>query len=168
MPARLLGLYSLACMDRDGSAYGYRISRQIAERTEGAWRPGPGAIYPALRALVDRGLARTVRNDRRLEYRITPRGRIVLRGVRDRRSRPSAAPDLSVLWAEIVGVSDPGEFMLRRMQRVTSALVDYVDRSAGSTPGAAALRARAVAELAAAQRRLAPRRPRARPRSARK
>jgi DNA-binding PadR family transcriptional regulator len=158
MPARLLGLYSLACMDRDGSAYGYRISRQIAERTDGAWRPGPGAIYPALRALVDRGLARTVRNDRRLEYRITPRGRVVLRGLRDRRGRPAAAPDLSVLWAEIVGVSDPGEFMLRRMQRVTSALVDFVDRSPGPVARGEALRARARAELAAAQRRLAPRR----------
>ena len=114
MPPRILGLYSLACMDRDGSIYGYRISRQIAERTGGAWRPGPGAVYPALRALVDRGLARAVRRERRLEYRITSRGRGVLRELREQPSRGSAAPDLSVLWAEIVGGPDPGEFMLRR------------------------------------------------------
>jgi len=164
MPARILGLYSLACMDRDGSVYGYRISREIADRTEGAWRPGPGAIYPALRALVDRGLARAVRKDRRLEYRITPRGRVVLREIRERRHRPASAPDLSVLWAEIAGLPDPGEFMLRRIRRATGALAEFVERESRSDLGASAFRARAVAELADAQRRLsnaAPRPPRA-------
>lgn len=159
MPARLLGLYSLACMDREGSVYGYRISRQIAERTDGAWRPGPGAIYPALRTLVNRGLARAVRVERRLEYRITPRGRVVLREIRNRRSRPASAPDLSILWAEIAGGGDPGEFLLRRVRRVTGALADYVDREPGSSDGGQKLRAKAVRELAAAQRRLALRGP---------
>ncbi|HTP53776.1 MAG TPA: PadR family transcriptional regulator [Thermoplasmata archaeon] len=154
MPARILGLYSLACMDRDGSVYGYRISRQIAERTEGAWEPGPGAIYPALRALVDRGLARAVRHDRRLEYRITPRGRVVLREIRTRRRRPASAPDLSVLWAEIVGIQDRGEYMLRRVRRVTGALAEYVERGTDAGPVDRAFRAKAIAELAAAQRRL--------------
>lgn len=159
MPARILGLYSLACMDRDGSVYGYRISRQIADRTDGAWRPGPGAIYPALRSLVDRGLARAVRKDRRLEYRITPRGRVMLQKIRGRRSRPTSAPDLSVLWAEIVGAGDPGEVMLRRMRRVTDAVAEFVDRGAASDAAVEALRSRALAELAAAQRRLAARPP---------
>lgn len=162
MPARILGLYSLSCMDRDGRVYGYQISRRIAERTDGAWRPGPGAIYPALRTLVDRGWARTVRQERRLEYEITPRGRTALREIRARRARPASAPDLSVLWAEIVGADDPGEFMLRRVRRVTGALVDYFDRADRGAPRAKALRARAVRELAAAQRRLAAR-PRAPP-----
>jgi DNA-binding PadR family transcriptional regulator len=166
MPARILGLYSLACMDREGSVYGYRISRQIAERTEGAWTPGPGAIYPALRALVDRGLARAVRHDRRLEYRITPRGRVMLREIRARRRRPASAPDLSVLWAEIVGVQDRGEFMLRRVRRATGALADFVERGSGTGVVDRAFRAKAVAALAAAQRRLttAPRGARAGPR----
>ncbi|MGP8077623.1 MAG: PadR family transcriptional regulator [Thermoplasmata archaeon] len=154
MPPRILGLYSLACMDRDGSAYGYRISRQIAERTEGGWRPGPGAIYPALRALVARGLARAERRNRRLEYRLTPRGRVLLREIRRRRDRPASVPDLSVLWADIVGVDDPGEFMLQRVRRASGALADFVDRGTDSGPAARALRARALAELATAQRRL--------------
>jgi DNA-binding PadR family transcriptional regulator len=165
MPARILGLYSLACMDREESVYGYRIARQIAERTEGAWRPGPGAIYPALRALVDRGLARAVRRERRLEYRITPRGRVALKELRTRRNRPASAPDLSLLWAEIIGAPDPGEFMLRRVRRVTGALADYVDRETDSAVASGALRARALAELAAAQRRLAPPRRRSRARA---
>ena len=158
MPARILGLYSLACMDREGSAYGYRISREIAERTEGAWTPGPGAVYPALRALVDRGLATAVRRQRRLEYRITPRGRGVLRGLRDRPGRPASAPDLSVLWAEIVGVQNAGELMLRRMRRAAGAVADYVDRGSAPEDVVRAVRAQALTELAAAQRRLRPRR----------
>jgi DNA-binding PadR family transcriptional regulator len=141
-------------MDREGSVYGYQISRRIADRTEGAWRPSPGAIYPALRVLVARGLARVAHRNRRLEYRITARGRALLREVRARRSWRSSAPDLSVLWAEIVGVRDPGEFLLRRVQRATAALADHVERVPGSNERGRALRRKALAELAAARRRL--------------
>jgi DNA-binding PadR family transcriptional regulator len=35
---------------------GYSIMGTIEEKTEGAWRPGPGTIYPLLRSLVKEGL----------------------------------------------------------------------------------------------------------------
>ena len=164
MPRRLLDLYSLALMDGEGSVYGYRISDRIAERTDGAWRPGPGTVYPALRALVERGLARAERRARRLEYRITPQGRLLLRRVRARRARRPSAPDLSMLWAEIVGEGDQGEFMLRRVRRATGALAEYMEHAAPSEPAVETLRAKALHELAQAQRRLSAPRPRAGPR----
>jgi DNA-binding PadR family transcriptional regulator len=153
MPARILGLYALACMEEEG-VYGYQLTRRIAERTEGAWRPGPGAIYPALRALVGRGLARVTPRDRRLEYRITPRGRAVLREIRAQRSGGSSAPDLSLLWSEIVGIRDPGEFLVRRVRRAAGALADHVERHAGSDATGRTLRRRALTELAAARKRI--------------
>jgi DNA-binding PadR family transcriptional regulator len=36
--------------------HGYDLIREIAERTDGAWTPSPGAIYPALSLLEDEGL----------------------------------------------------------------------------------------------------------------
>jgi DNA-binding PadR family transcriptional regulator len=36
--------------------HGYEIIEQLEERSGGAWRPSPGAIYPALRRLEARGL----------------------------------------------------------------------------------------------------------------
>lgn len=46
----ILGL--LAEEDRNG----YQLIRALEERTGGAWRPSPGAIYPALAQLEDEGL----------------------------------------------------------------------------------------------------------------
>ena len=128
MPARIVGLYALALMDRDGSVHGYGISQQIAERTEGAWRPGAGAVYPALRALVQRGLAKNVRHGRRQEYRITVRGRALLRRIRRDRGSRRTAPDLTVLWADIAGIGDPGELLLRRLERTVVAISGLLDR----------------------------------------
>ncbi len=36
--------------------HGYELIREISERTDGAWTPSPGAIYPALSLLEDEGL----------------------------------------------------------------------------------------------------------------
>jgi DNA-binding PadR family transcriptional regulator len=36
--------------------HGYELIREISERTDGAWTPSPGAIYPALTLLEDEGL----------------------------------------------------------------------------------------------------------------
>lgn len=39
---------------------GYQLITAIAERSDGAWRPGPGSVYPALAALQDEGLVEPV------------------------------------------------------------------------------------------------------------
>jgi DNA-binding PadR family transcriptional regulator len=36
--------------------HGYELIREIADRTDGVWRPSPGAVYPALQLLEDEGL----------------------------------------------------------------------------------------------------------------
>src|SRR5579863_8807351 len=87
-----LTLYALALMEREGPIHGYRLAARIEERTEGAWRPGPGAVYPALQRLVRRELARKTRNGRRQEYTITQNGRELLARIRARSApaRPGA------------------------------------------------------------------------------
>lgn len=36
--------------------HGYQIMRELTERSEGAWRPSPGSVYPTLQQLEDEGL----------------------------------------------------------------------------------------------------------------
>ncbi len=55
---------------------GYGLIRTIGERTEGAWRPSPGSVYPTLAQLVDEGLVEAVDGEgARSEYRLTDAGR---------------------------------------------------------------------------------------------
>jgi DNA-binding PadR family transcriptional regulator len=41
---------------QEGPRNGYQIMSEIEERSGGAWRPSPGAVYPALSQLADEGL----------------------------------------------------------------------------------------------------------------
>ncbi len=129
MPPRLIALYALAVMQREGSVHGYQLSERISERTGGAWRPGAGAVYPALRRLVDRGLARREGDGRRRVYRITPKGRTVLRALQRRSGRAGRrGPEAGALWAEIVGEENLGRFLLRRLERDLEALRSFLAR----------------------------------------
>jgi DNA-binding PadR family transcriptional regulator len=129
MPGRVLGLYALSTMEREGHLYGYELAERISQRTDGAWRPGPGAIYPALAALAGRGLARSRFAGRRRMYSLTPKGRGFLRRVRRQMLwRTRGGPDLGALWSEIAGANDPGQFRLERLQHQVDAMVGYLAR----------------------------------------
>ncbi len=60
-----------------GPVTGYEIMQRIEEKTEGAWRPGPGTIYPLLKGLVREKLAtpsQKAAKTSRVSYTITPSG----------------------------------------------------------------------------------------------
>lgn len=129
---RAIGMYALTLMARDGALHGYGLSERIAERTEGAWRPGAGAVYPSLRRLEELGLARSRIGGRRRLYAITPPGRAFLASLRARhRSVRSAPPDLSELWSEILGSSGAEEFLIQRLRRAFAAIEAHRRRSDG-------------------------------------
>src|SRR5919198_6152867 len=54
---------------------GYQLMQEIEQRSEGAWRPSPGSVYPALQQLEDEGLVRTLESDGRRLYELTDAGR---------------------------------------------------------------------------------------------
>ena len=57
---------------------GYSIMRMIEDKTEGAWRPGPGTVYPLLRSLVKEGLLERVglgNTGTTVKYSVTKKGR---------------------------------------------------------------------------------------------
>lgn len=55
--------------------HGYELMQAIGERSEGAWQPSPGSVYPALQQLQDEGLVRVEADDsRRGVAHLTPAG----------------------------------------------------------------------------------------------
>jgi DNA-binding PadR family transcriptional regulator len=60
-------------------SHGYELLQDIEEKTEGAWRPGAGSIYPLLKKLVSSGYIKPespkkVATDQHV-YHITPKGK---------------------------------------------------------------------------------------------
>lgn len=66
---------------KDKPGHGYELIRALEERTGGAYRPSPGAIYPTLSLLEDEGFVRSAGAEGgRKAYEITEAGREALEG----------------------------------------------------------------------------------------
>jgi DNA-binding PadR family transcriptional regulator len=71
----------------DGERHGYAIMKEVAERTEGGVRLGPGTLYGALKRLLEGGLVEEggeredpeLGDERRRYYRLTDFGLQVAR-----------------------------------------------------------------------------------------
>ncbi|MCW2833060.1 MAG: PadR family transcriptional regulator [Nocardioides sp.] len=77
-------------VSRNEPVNGYQVIQQIAERSDGAWRPSPGSVYPTIQQLQDEGLVEV--DDER--------GRKTLRLTEEGQSYVAAHPgDLEGVWA---------------------------------------------------------------------
>lgn len=54
---------------------GYQIIQELGRRSDGAWRPSSGAVYPALQQLEDEGLIRAEERDGKRNFALTDAGR---------------------------------------------------------------------------------------------
>ena len=54
--------------------HGYQLIQEIGEKSEGAWTPSPGSIYPVLQQLEDEGLITFERVDGRKTATLTDEG----------------------------------------------------------------------------------------------
>ena len=59
----------------EAPAHGYELMQRIEEKSEGAWRPSPGSVYPTLQLLEDEGLVRVAERDGKRIFEITDEGR---------------------------------------------------------------------------------------------
>ena len=81
--------------------------QEVEERSEGAWNPSPGSVYPALAQLEDEGLIATEEREGRKLYTVTDAGRKV---VEERGEQP--AP-----WEQMSGEITPVVAELARLAR---------------------------------------------------
>lgn len=59
---------------KEGPRTGYQIMSDIKDRSGGAWRPSPGAVYPALSQLADEGLIEGEESGGRRTFSLTEAG----------------------------------------------------------------------------------------------
>jgi DNA-binding PadR family transcriptional regulator len=78
---------------------GYQLMEEIERRSDGAWRPSPGSIYPALSQLEDEGLIRAEESAGRRSFGLTDDGRAYVDEHREELGSP---------WEE-AGRDVPGE-----------------------------------------------------------
>jgi DNA-binding PadR family transcriptional regulator len=62
----------------DEPMHGYQIMQAMSNRTDGAWRPNPGAVYPTIAQLEDEGLVTTRDDGERRLVTLTSEGRAYL------------------------------------------------------------------------------------------
>jgi DNA-binding PadR family transcriptional regulator len=67
---------------------GYQVMQELEQRSEGAWRPSPGSVYPALQLLADEGLIRGETHEGGTVYELTGAGRTHLDEHRERFGTP--------------------------------------------------------------------------------
>jgi DNA-binding PadR family transcriptional regulator len=63
---------------KDGPKHGYEIMRAIEQRSEAAYTPSAGTIYPTLQMLEDLGYVKSQESNERKVYELTDSGRAYL------------------------------------------------------------------------------------------
>ena len=121
-------------------AHGYQLIQEIAERSDGAWTPSPGSIYPVLQQLEDEGLIEFDRVDGRNTATLTPDGTTYVDEHREELGTPwedavrgdersvgreagEALKGLVVAWRQMMHTGNPAQ------QSRASAVLDDARRS---------------------------------------
>lgn len=124
-PGGLVGTYALHLMSR-GPIYGGELTQRIDDVTRGAWRPGAGAVYPILTALVERGEAHMERVHGRKVYSLTPRGEAQLAEARSRlRERGRRFGERQALMLDMVDPAERSEVLIETLRRAIETVAEF-------------------------------------------
>jgi DNA-binding PadR family transcriptional regulator len=69
---------------------GYSAMEELEQRTDGAWRPSPGSVYPTLQQLEDEGLIEQQAGEGRTPYTLTETGKTYVAEHREELGEPWA------------------------------------------------------------------------------
>jgi len=101
---------------------GYQLIQELSERSNDAWRPSPGSIYPVLQQLEDEGLVRVVAAGTGRTYELTETGRSFVAEQREQLGKPweNAEPGGRVA-RELMGTARDVILAARQVMMVGSA-----------------------------------------------
>jgi DNA-binding PadR family transcriptional regulator len=101
----------------DQARHGYEVIQTIEQRSDGAYRPSPGVVYPTLQMLEEMGLARVSDRDGRKVYEITDEGRQELERHRDEVAEFYERSDVGVNFEEVAALMKTVAGLLRSLRR---------------------------------------------------
>jgi DNA-binding PadR family transcriptional regulator len=92
---------------------GYQLMQEIERRSQGAWRPSSGSVYPTLSQLEDEGLVAATKDESNRVYRLTERGKTYVAKHRD---------ELGTPWETESSANDPRWELMNLMREIGPAL----------------------------------------------
>jgi len=115
-----------------GGLRGYDLMKEIEMKTDGTWRPGPGAVYPLLRKLAKRGDLAAKKSSEfgpnQIVYEITSQGlRRISIAKNVMRSYPARWKMMSSLFLELLEPDDLVKFVLSLFEFQTEILLTVLD-----------------------------------------
>lgn len=118
---------------------GYQVIQQIAERTEGAWKPSPGSVYPTISWLQDEGFVEDAPVGRKT-VQVTESGRQYV---------ADHAEEIATMWSSFESAAPESDTDLRQVIGQTVGAIIQV-----ASTGTPDQRDKAVAILAETRRKL--------------
>jgi len=111
-PRGLLFFYALLSISKKPMS-GYDLMREIEDKTEGAWRPGPGAVYPTLQRLARQGFVKARKKSGvgpiQVSYEVTRAG---LRNIANAKSAlGSSGERMRMLSSLFIDLMEPDDLM---------------------------------------------------------
>ncbi|WIA99972.1 PadR family transcriptional regulator [Curtobacterium sp. MCBA15_012] len=100
----------------EGPQNGYAVIKTIAERTDGAWKPSPGSVYPTLQQLVDEDLVVATGDGRKTLFELTDAGRA---------EAEAKADEIAAAFASAPGMPDTQREFVEAFRKVTGVLHVY-------------------------------------------
>jgi len=130
-PRGLLEVYSLLSIARRPMR-GYDLIKEIEMKTDGAWRPGPGAVYPLLGRLAKKGDLLAKKSEEfgpgQVVYEVAPQGlRRISLAKKVMRSYPTRWKMLSSLFLELLEPDDLVKLLLNLSEFQTEILRTLLD-----------------------------------------
>jgi DNA-binding PadR family transcriptional regulator len=92
---------------------GYQLIQELTERSNDAWRPSPGSIYPVLQQLEDEGLVEVNAAGSGRTYALTSAGRALVAEQREQLGKPWENAD--------AGATGPSREMMSTARQVLLA-----------------------------------------------
>lgn len=119
----------------EGPRHGYQLIQDIAERSDGAWTPSAGSIYPTLQVLEDEGLVTIEPVDGRKTASLTEAGGTYVNENRERLGSPWEQPEgeggetVFALREAMMGLAEASKQVFRvgtpnQQKRAAQALTD--------------------------------------------
>ncbi|PZF57336.1 PadR family transcriptional regulator [Curtobacterium sp. MCSS17_008] len=100
----------------EGPQNGYAVIKTIAERTDGAWKPSPGSVYPTLQQLVDEGLVVSTGDGRGTLFELTDAGRA---------EAEAKSAEIAAAFEAAPGMPEPQRELAEALRKAVSVLHVY-------------------------------------------